>query len=105
MSTRLIGGLIMTHGDDDGLVLPPRLAPQHVVILPIYRNDEERPGVMEYCQKLRAELAAQQYDGEPVRATDRRSRSAAGRQEMAAHQAGRADHASRSARATWPATR
>ena len=34
----------MTHGDDDGLVLPPRLAPQHVVILPIYRNDEERAG-------------------------------------------------------------
>jgi prolyl-tRNA synthetase len=67
VSTRLVGALIMTHGDDDGLVLPPRLAPQHVVILPIYRNDEERGPVMEYCQKLRAEVAAQQYDGAAVR--------------------------------------
>lgn len=67
VSTRLIGGLIMTHGDDDGLIVPPRLAPQHVVILPIYRTDEERASVLEYCQKLRAELAAQRYDDEPVR--------------------------------------
>ncbi|HEY4313123.1 MAG TPA: aminoacyl--tRNA ligase-related protein, partial [Pirellulales bacterium] len=68
VSTRLIGGMIMTHGDDDGLILPPRLAPQHVVILPIYRSDEERASVLDYCQKLRAELTAQRYDDEPVRA-------------------------------------
>ena len=67
VSTRLIGGLIMTHGDDDGLILPPRLAPQHVVILPIYRTDEERASVLAYCQELRSELAAQRYDDEPVR--------------------------------------
>ena len=42
VSTRLIGGLVMTHGDDDGLVLPPKLAPAHVVIMPIYRNDDEK---------------------------------------------------------------
>jgi prolyl-tRNA synthetase len=42
VSTRLIGGLIMTHSDDDGLVLPPKIAPAHVVILPIYRDDEEK---------------------------------------------------------------
>jgi prolyl-tRNA synthetase len=68
VSTRLVGGLIMTHGDDDGLVLPPRLAPQHVVLLPIYRADEERTAVLEYCRKLRDEIATQKYDDEPVRA-------------------------------------
>jgi prolyl-tRNA synthetase len=42
VSTRLIGGLVMTHGDDAGLIIPPRLAPIQVVIVPIYRSDEER---------------------------------------------------------------
>src|SRR5215813_14493763 len=55
VTTRLISALTMTHADDDGVILPPRLAPQHVVILPIYRNDEERGPIIEYCQKLRAE--------------------------------------------------
>jgi prolyl-tRNA synthetase len=56
VSTRLIGGLIMTHSDDDGLVLPPNVAPYHIVILPIYRNDEEYSQVLEYCQKLKKSL-------------------------------------------------
>ena len=67
VSTRLIGGLIMTHSDDDGLVLPPKLAPAHVVIMPIYRNDEEKAQVLPYCEALSKDLATQQYDGEPVR--------------------------------------
>jgi prolyl-tRNA synthetase len=52
VSTRLVGGLIMTHGDDQGLVLPPRLAPLHVVIVPIYRKDEERTAVLEAAHHL-----------------------------------------------------
>jgi prolyl-tRNA synthetase len=47
VSTRLIGGLVMTHGDDAGLILPPRLAPIQVVIVPIYRTDEERTLTLE----------------------------------------------------------
>ncbi|MCS6977737.1 MAG: proline--tRNA ligase [Gemmatales bacterium] len=56
VSTRLIGGLIMTHSDDAGLVLPPRLAPIHVVIVPIYRKDEERRAVLEAGHKLAERL-------------------------------------------------
>lgn len=61
VSTRLIGGMIMTHADDDGMVVPPMLAPRQVVILPIYRNDDERPAVLEYCNSLAEELRALNY--------------------------------------------
>ncbi len=67
VSTRLVGGLVMSHSDDDGLVLPPRLAPLHAVILPIYRSDDERATVLPYCESLKKELEAQQYDGAPAR--------------------------------------
>lgn len=66
-STRLVGGLVMTHADDDGLVIPPRLAPAHLVILPIYRNDQERADVLRYCEEVRQRLAAQVYADAPVR--------------------------------------
>ena len=67
VSTRLVGALIMTHADDDGLVLPPKLAPVHVVILPIYRNDEERGRVMEYVKTAAERIRACSYDGAAVR--------------------------------------
>ena len=56
VSTRLIGGLIMTHSDDQGLVLPPRLAPLHVVIVPIYKTDAEKSAVLEAAHKLAASV-------------------------------------------------
>lgn len=56
VSTRLVGGLVMTHGDDAGLVLPPRLAPVQVVIVPIYRKDDERTRVVEKAHAIAATL-------------------------------------------------
>ncbi|MCA9246447.1 MAG: proline--tRNA ligase [Planctomycetales bacterium] len=67
VSTRLVGGLIMTHSDDDGLIVPPRLAPAHVVILPMYKSDDERASVLATCQKLKTELEAERFDEEPIR--------------------------------------
>jgi prolyl-tRNA synthetase len=61
VSTRLIGGLIMTHADDDGMVMPPRLAPAHVVLLPILAKAEDPAAVLGYCRKLRDDLRAQRY--------------------------------------------
>lgn len=56
LSTRMVGAIIMTHGDDKGLVLPPRLAPIQVVIVPIYRNEPEKGVVMETANRIFAEL-------------------------------------------------
>ena len=68
MSTRLIGALIMTHSDDGGLVLPPKLAPIHVAIVPIYKNDEEMARVMAVANRVAAEL---RDDGLSVKLDDR----------------------------------
>jgi len=57
VSTRLIGGLIMTHSDDNGLICPPRLAPLQVVIVPIWKTDEEMKAVMEVGEVVKAALA------------------------------------------------
>jgi prolyl-tRNA synthetase len=58
LSTRFIGAIIMVHGDDQGLILPPRLAPHQVVIVPIFKSDEEKVLVLETARKLKAELVA-----------------------------------------------
>ena len=58
VSTRLMGALVMTHSDDNGLVLPPKLAPIHVAIVPIYRNDEQLEAVSEVALKIKKELEA-----------------------------------------------
>jgi prolyl-tRNA synthetase len=56
VSTRLVGGLVMTHGDDAGLRLPPLLAPTELVIVPIYRTDEERSAVLEAAARIERAL-------------------------------------------------
>jgi prolyl-tRNA synthetase len=63
----MVGGVIMTHGDDDGLRLPPKIAPQQVVILPMLRDKPEDEPLIEYCEALRATLASQHVLGEPLR--------------------------------------
>jgi prolyl-tRNA synthetase len=63
VSTRLIGGMLMTHSDDDGFVCPPKLAPTHAVILPVTHKAEERQRVLDYCAALKRELSAQSFAG------------------------------------------
>src|SRR5258707_7539009 len=58
LSTRFIGAIIMVHGDDQGLILPPRLAPHQVVVVPIYRSDAERASVLEAAGRVKAQLTA-----------------------------------------------
>jgi len=58
VSTRLVGALVMAHSDDQGLVLPPKLAPIHVVIVPIFRSDEERAASLGLADKIRGGLPA-----------------------------------------------
>jgi prolyl-tRNA synthetase len=68
VSTRLVGGMIMTHADDDGMICPPKLAPQHIVIIPIAKKPEEKQRVFDYCRALKQDLQAQSYAGAPIRA-------------------------------------
>jgi prolyl-tRNA synthetase len=77
MSTRTIGGTIMAHADDNGLRIPPRVAPQHVVIIPIHRSGETVEAVNRYAGDLQRALSEALYDGEPVRVRlDDRDRTA-----------------------------
>jgi prolyl-tRNA synthetase len=64
VSTRLIGCLIMAHSDDKGLVLPPKLAPNKAVLVPIYRKDEERVSVLEAARRIAGDIGAKLDDRE-----------------------------------------
>lgn len=61
VSTRLIGGIIMTHGDDDGIILPPKVASSHVVLMPIIRKPEDKMNVMSFTESLARELRDKDY--------------------------------------------
>lgn len=66
-STRMVGGVIMTHGDDDGMRVPPRIAPYQIVILPMLRDKPEDEEVLEYCREVRSALASRSAMDEPLR--------------------------------------
>jgi prolyl-tRNA synthetase len=66
MSTRLVGTVVMAHGDDDGLVLPPRIAPTQIVILPVTPKEETRALVLEACDRLAEQLRELRYVDLPV---------------------------------------
>ncbi|MDE3045978.1 MAG: proline--tRNA ligase, partial [Verrucomicrobiota bacterium] len=65
-TTRLIGGMVMAHSDDDGLVLPPRVASAHLVIVPILHSEEAKAKVLSFCEKLTQELRQVRYHGLPL---------------------------------------
>ncbi len=66
MTTRLIGSLIMCHGDDDGLRLPPRIAPKHIVIIPVIPKPEQETQVIGYAETLAHSLRGQMFNGRPL---------------------------------------
>jgi prolyl-tRNA synthetase len=66
VSTRLVGGVVMTHSDDDGLRLPPKLAPKHVVIIPVIPNDAARDAVLTYARDLAEKLRKVSFSGAPI---------------------------------------
>src|SRR5436190_23719293 len=66
MTTRVIGTLIMMHGDDDGVVLPPRIAPTQIVILPVATRVESRNRLMEACDSLALQLRAKGFGDVPL---------------------------------------
>ena len=62
-TTRLIGAMVMSHGDDDGLILPPRVASSHIVILPVIHKEESKSEVLSYCHSLAGQLRHLHYEG------------------------------------------
>ena len=76
VSTRLIGGVIMTHGDDDGLRIPPMIAPRQIVIVPMLRDKPEDAALLDYCAALEKQLKAAGIrtlvDAKPVKSAEKR---------------------------------
>ncbi len=68
VTTRLIGALIMTHADDNGLIIPPRVAEYHAMIIPIFRNDEEKAAVMKVANELKDSLFEKMFFNNPIAA-------------------------------------
>lgn len=76
VSTRLIGGVIMTHADDEGMVVPPRIAPYQVILIPVIKKAEDEEIVMTYIEQIRKELLDKMPFGEKLRVKlDKRDRS------------------------------
>ena len=67
VSTRLIGGMIMTHSDDDGLVIPPRVAPTHIVVLPVTPKEDTRDQVLKSCEELVKKLKNSKFATDSIR--------------------------------------
>jgi prolyl-tRNA synthetase len=73
LSTRLVGAVVMMHSDDDGAILPPRIAPTHIAIIPVTPKEQSRAAVLEACDKLAARLRETRYADTPIEAlVDRR---------------------------------
>lgn len=68
LTTRFIGALTMVHSDDDGLVLPPKIAPDQIRIIPIIKDETDKEMILNYCKQLQKDLKAQTYAGSPIRA-------------------------------------
>ncbi|MBN1914962.1 MAG: proline--tRNA ligase [Parachlamydiales bacterium] len=66
VTTRLIGALVMMHGDDDGLVLPPKIAPKHLVIMPIIRNLEDQKNILQFCHTLKDLVKEEKFQGRNI---------------------------------------
>lgn len=78
VSTRMVGGIIMSHGDDDGLRVPPRIAPYQIIIIPMLRDNPEDEALLDYCKMVATAISSQSALGETVRVhLDSRSGKAA----------------------------
>lgn len=79
VSTRLVGGLIMAHSDDDGLILPPKLSPLHIVILPVVSNNKSKNKVFEHCDKIKKQISETTYSNSNLRVEVDKSEITGGR--------------------------